>query len=184
MRNCRSSCLGTGKWFSKGAARDIRGKTGRGRLVYFGFFHTLLFPRVLMHYLTFLSITLPRLNNSSLSSVSDGYWCTHFCPFHPHFSYLKTLYSFLWNVKKLFPEACGSLGLLWEKKPPCRWLNLPSDITEGSVTVFCCCSCYYLNRVVAVHFLSKVGTLLHSLYRDGNLRFLLFNLMNCGNVQS
>ena len=156
MRNCRSSCLGTRKWFSTGAARDIGGKTRRGRLLYFVFFHTLLFPHVLMHYLPFLSITLPRLNNSGLSSVSDDYWCTHCCPFHPHFSYLKTLYSFLWNVKKLFPEACGSLGLLWEKKHPCRWLNLPSDITEGSVTVFRCCSCYYLNCVVAVHFLSKV----------------------------
>lgn len=59
---------------------------------------------------------------------------------------------------------------------------------EGSVTVFYCCSCYYLNGCSCCTFSQQDGLtlsiILHSLYRDGHLYFLLFNLMNYDNVQS
>lgn len=188
-RNCESSCLGRRKWFSTGASRD----TGRERKVsllhifpYPFFFHvcwSITWHSYLSHCLDLVT--------ASFSSVPGGYWCTHCCPFHLHFSCLKTLCSFLWNVKKMFPEACGSLGLQWEKGGALQMVETASSIQyiEGSVIVFCCCSCYYLNGWSCCTLSQQDGLTLsiplHSLYRDGHLYFLLFNeLWQCAKLKN
>lgn len=184
IRNCRISCLGRRKWFHIGAARDIGGKTKRGRLIYFLFLYTLLF--LIFTYFPFPCITSHSdlsycldLITESLSSVSDEFWCTHCCPFHLYFSHLKTLYSFLWNVKEMFSESCGSVSLLWEKKKG----SLQMVETESSIQ---CNRRHWLMFFVVVVVITWVlqlctlsqqdgltlNTLLHSLYRDGNLHFL------------
>ena len=114
--------------------------------------------------------------------VSDGYWCTHCCPFHLHFSYLNTLYSPLWNITKTFSEAGSILGSLRETKDPCKWLklHLPPYTTEGVVTVTFLLLQFGSCRILSQQDGLTLRTLLHSLYGDGNLPFLLFNIMNCG----
>lgn len=171
IRNCRISCLGRRKWFHIGAARDIGGKTKRGRLIYFLFLYTLLF--LIFTYFPFPCITWHSdlsycldLITESLSSVSDEFWCTHCCPFHLYFSHLKTLYSFLWNVKEMFSESCGSVSLLWEKKKRIpangwNWIFHPMQ-QKALVDVFCCCSCYYLSPAVVYTFSARWSNLEHT----------------------
>lgn len=127
-RNCGSSCLGRRKRFSTGAARD----TGRERKI--SLLHILPYPFffhmcwcITWHSYLFHCLDLD-LVTASLSSTSGGYWYTHCCPFHLHFSCLKTLCLFFWNVKKMSPEACGSLGLLQGKGGALQMVETASSI--------------------------------------------------------
>lgn len=85
----------------------------------------------------------------------------------------------------MISEACDSIGLLREKKNSSKWLklHLPSYATEGIVTVISLLLEFCSWRTLSQQDGLTLSTLLHSLYGDGNLHFLLFNLMNCGNVQ-
>lgn len=144
----------------------------KGRLVYFLFLHTVLFSHSLMNYMTSLSVLLPRLNNSKL--VLCFRWIlVYSLLFVSSAFFWKTLYSFLWNVKKAFSEAFGSIGLEEEKKDLCKWLtsHLSSYITEGIITIslslleFCNCTLSQQDSLT-------LNTFLHSLYRDINLHFI------------
>lgn len=184
-RDCSILCLGRKKQFIAGAAKDIKEKSRRGDGKFTSYFYVLFFFSHICWYITwhpYLSYCL-HLTTSLFSSL-DGYRCTNCCFLSALFSCEKSVIISLEYQKCVF----SSMWFNWlaqRKKESCKLLKLcifhPIQQKALLLLLFEFYSCCTLSQQDG----PTLRILLHLLYGEGNLHFLLCDLMNsCGNVQS
>lgn len=143
----------------------------RGRLVYFLFLHTLLFPHSLMNYMTSLSVLLPRRNNSKL--VLCFRWIlVHSLLFFPSAFFLENSVFIALECQKGVFRSIWFHWLRGEKKRSLQMVDITSFILYNRRYHY---HYFVVTGILQLYTFSPcltLSTFLHSLYGDSNLHFI------------